>query len=153
MRAVDHVPPRYASGNTHRVVLVSPPATDAERLADLLADGLRAARLALDAARTDLPGDLLMGLADYAAGIRSEVVDAHDLLGEEGRAALEGYVETVDLYLDLDGLSEAGTAVVDGMRRALEASHRVAELLAAEAEIARHRQGLAAGDPASPPAG
>ena len=149
MRGGDCLPGGIASGNSHRVVLVSPPATDHERLQDLVADGVGAARRAM-AATEGLPPALLDALAPEAELIRRRVLEDRNLLRDDVRAALGQYADTAEAWLGAKGLDPAVAAVVEDVHRALGASHRVADLVAAGIEVQRLRHGAIGDDPRPP---
>lgn len=132
-------PTSFPSQNNHRLVVFNPdqkPA-DFDRIEDIGADALAHARRAL----TLLPG--LFTEAQNALGKVTDKIAAHvakrSLLNDEARLDLETAVETCAKLLADYGDDSVVAAVGEQLQEALDASHRVADLLAAEESIGWHR--------------
>ena len=131
-------PIAFAQGNTHRVVAYepdrAPPAF--ERLENTLADGLRAARLAL---AVELPVEAYRVLDPTAKALRDHILDKRRLLSQQCRHDLGYYLILARRWATMHGTTPEIEAVVAGLEEALDASHRVSELLGAERDIGWHR--------------
>ena len=132
------LPTAFAQGNTHRVVVYEPdralPAF--ERLEDTLADGLHAARRALS---IELPVEAHRVLEPTARVLRDHILDKRRLLSQQCRHDLGYYLVLARRWIAAHGAMPEVDAVVAGLEEALEASHRVSELLGAERDIGWHR--------------
>ena len=122
--------------NKHHVILDQRPETDFERIEDIGADAIRATRRALDWC------DLITG--DAAVQLRRELADLRDTvkrrsaMTRDARVSLRGFRDT----LQAQGQGGPDTALgplVAALHDAIEASERVADLLASERHIGRCR--------------
>lgn len=137
-------PTTFPSQNNHRLVIFNPdrkPA-DFERIEDIGANALTHARRALSL----LPG--LFTEAHNALGKVTDKIGAHvakrRLLNEDARLDLETAVDTCTKLLADYGDDSVVAAIGEQLQEALDASHRVADLLAAEEAIGWNR-GIASG--------
>lgn len=135
----DLYPAAVAQAHTYRVVHLQPDqaATDFERLEDLLADGLGAAREALTA--PGLPRGAEAAMGQPLRLLREHVLGRRRLLSEPCRGALASCIAAARGWSEEHGPTPVLEAVVGGLERALAVSHRVEELLAAEREIGAAR--------------
>lgn len=119
----------------HRVILESK-ATDFERIEDIGADAIRATRRALDWC------DLVSG--DAAVQLRRELADLRDIVERRSAMTLDA---RVSLRAFRDALMAQGQGgpdtalapLVSALHEAIEASERVADLLASERHIGHCR--------------
>lgn len=133
-------PTTFTTANTHRVVHLLPEhrPTDFTRIEHLAADATMQARTALS---------VLAGLypeaRDAMAAALSRLADhvgARCLLNDEARSALKSIVDACELLLQRNGDDAVVEAVQTHAQAALEGSHRVSDLLAAEASLSRIRR-------------
>lgn len=139
MTCATAMPTSYLRANTHRVVLLQPGnmPPDSERLVELLADGLRAARQVL-LAHGQHPATR-RAVDDAAARLREHVVVGRRLCADDVRGALEGYASALRASREGRGTAPEVEVALEHLERALEVSHRVDELLAAEAAVRERR--------------
>lgn len=131
-------PKTFPTNNTHRMVLFLDQRlhSDYERIEDILADAARYTRAAGEAI-AQLPYEALKPLQSWTRDL-----DKH---AERRRFRTEDYRHAAQSALrELARLDpELAPGLIDSamrnLRDALEASHRVTDLLAAEQEIARSR--------------
>ncbi|PTR11635.1 hypothetical protein [Cereibacter azotoformans] len=135
------IPTLIPTQNNHRVVhfIGNEPQRDLERLEEIAADGIASARDGL-ALVPLLPTHLFNPLHDVTHSLLPYVTDRR-LLNGRARQQLETFVEAMNrLRLQVN---EEDEALFDEIGRnvvaALDASNRVADLLAAEREIGRLR--------------
>ncbi|ABA81574.1 hypothetical protein GQF56_21725 [Rhodobacter sphaeroides] len=131
------IPTLIPAQNNHRVVHFTgnEPPRDFERLEEIAADGIAAARDAL-ALLPLLPTHLFNQLHGVAGELLPHVSDRR-LLNGRARQHLEAVVEVINrLRLQVDSEDEALFGEIGrNIIAALDASNRVADLLAAEKEI------------------
>lgn len=132
-------PTNFPTQNTHRVVHFHPEikSSDFDRIEDIGANALAHARQAL----TLLPGlytEAHNALAVVTDRIAAQVAKRR-LLTEDARLDLETAVDTCARLLADNGDDAVVAAVGEQLQEALDASHRVADLLAAEESIGWHR--------------
>jgi hypothetical protein len=132
-------PFRIPSDNSHRIILHQPDRrqTDFERLEDIGADALGAARAALGA-MTDLPYELFKPLQFHERVLR-DAVKQRRMVGQEFRDAVDHLLEAASDLPDDDTARETVQRLIQCLTEALAMSHRVADLLAAERDIGLHR--------------
>ncbi|MCA0273077.1 MAG: hypothetical protein LCH69_13590 [Proteobacteria bacterium] len=123
-------PNTFPTQNTHRVVLFQPDSIrpDFERLEDICADAIAAARTAFEAMER-LPHPLFKRI-ERPLDALAEAVNRRRVLTEDYRAALADMLRAL-------AEDEADLRLL--LRDALNLSNRVADLLAAEKDIAWHR--------------
>jgi hypothetical protein len=136
------VPTSFPRENTHRVVVFTPdrPTRDSDRLEDIAADALAAAREALLLIR-DLPGDLITPVEGLRLQLASEV-EEQAMLSEEFRTVAGALIEALGAVLPDDCPGELAKAVAC-LRAARQSSSRVSDLLAAERAIGAARKATA----------
>lgn len=132
-------PTTFPAQNSHRVVQFNGenPKTDFERLEDIAADGLRALRRALDLL-PELPTPVFNGLHAETKALRAHI-DRRRLLTDQCRLDLEVCLTRIDGMALEDDQAPEIARLAHLLGQALGASHRVADLLAAEKEIGFHR--------------
>lgn len=132
-------PTNFPTQNNYRIVHFNPDqlVVDFNRIEDIGADAIASARQAMT---------LLPGLYTEAHNRLAEVTDriaAHvakrRLLTEEARVDLETAVNTCLALLGENGEDTVVGAIGEHLQEALDASNRVADLLAAEESIGWHR--------------
>lgn len=132
-------PANFPTQNNHRIVHFNPDqlVVDFNRIEDIGADAIASARQAM----TLLPGlytDAHNRLADVTDRIAAHVAKRR-LLTEDARADLEAAVNTCLTLLEENGEDTVVGAIGEQLQEALDASNRVADLLAAEESIGWHR--------------
>jgi hypothetical protein len=132
-------PFRIPSDNSHRIVLHQPDrrGTDFERLEDIGADALGAARAALEAL-AELPYDLFKPL-QFHERIMRDAVKHRRMVGQEFRDAVGNLLEAASALPECEAAHETLDRLNRSLTEALALSHRVADLLAAERDIGLHR--------------
>lgn len=134
-----HMPHSFPTQNSHRLVVFQPDlrGTDFDRIEDIAADAITTARSAV-AAIEDLPYDIFKPIQSYEKILR-DAVERRRILTDDARLAMEEMLRQL-ARVEPD---EATAALLDrlmrSLRDALESSHRVADLLAAERDIGWHR--------------
>ena len=131
-----HHPNRFASD--HRIVLFhqgSQP--DFERLEDLTADAIRAARLGTECL-AELPHDLTKPLRTYIK-ILADAVGNQRVLSDDFRHAAGSVLGALDSADTTGGVPARVELATRHLHDALAISHRVSDLLAAERDIGWHR--------------
>jgi hypothetical protein len=133
------VPTSFPRENTHRVVVYTPdrPTRDSDRLEDIAADALAAAREALLLIR-DLPEDLKAPVEALQRRLASEVAE-QAMLSDGFRSAAAALIEAFGAVFPDDGPGELAKAVAC-LRAAQQSSLRVIDLLAAERAIGATRR-------------
>lgn len=133
------LPTTFPSQNTHRVVLHQQalPGTDFERLEDLTADATAAARRALEEV-DKLPYELVQA-HQRSIKMIGDFVGKRRVLSQDFRNAAELVLRALARADVADEAAQAHDAVMRNLRDALNLSHRVADLLAAERDIFWHR--------------
>lgn len=144
MRGTDRLPTSYPQGNTHRLVVHQPDqaSTEFERIEDLLADGLRHLRRAL--AVHDLPTEAGLALEPHARRVRELVLSKRRLLSDDTRHLVGAHLEAARRCAGEHSSTPALNGLIEALAAALEASEWVADLLAAERDVAWHRSAGAA---------
>lgn len=132
-------PTSIPTQNTYRLVHLFPESrsTDFNRLEDLAADATKHARAALslqDGLFTEAHNTLAKDMARLTGA-----VSARRLLTDDARGALEAIVAHCDRLLAEHGDDTVVEALQLQAQAALDASHRVADLLAAEDSIGHFR--------------
>lgn len=131
-------PTSYPTANTHRMVLFHDQKmhADFERMEDILADAARHVRTALEAI-TLLPYESYKPVQGWVGDL-TKAAEKRRFLTEDFRHTAQSALREL---AQLD--PEQAPGVIDRsmrhLRDALEASHRVNDLLAADQEITRHR--------------
>ena len=120
----------------HQLVIEQKPGTDFERLEDIGASAIAAARYAL--ARTQaLDGDTAYALRCELADLR-RIAEDRSALSKDARESLHGLIRLLKNRVDAD-ISPAVGPVLEALIESLTASERVADLLASERHIGRCR--------------
>jgi hypothetical protein len=137
------VPTSFPKENNHRLVVFTPdrPTRDSDRLEDIAADALAAAREALLLIR-DLPDDLKAPVEGLRDRLASEV-EEQAMLSDGFRNAAGALIEVLGEFLPDDGPGDL-TRAVACLRAARQNSSRVTDLLAAERAIRATRSTTAA---------
>lgn len=133
------VPTTFPAQNTRRLVHFHPDVqrSDFARIEDIGADAISAARTALAQLGT-LPTTLFNRLAPHLVTF-GEAVERRRVLNEEFRRTLADMLRTLE-GADVDSEdAHPHDLVCRALRDALDLSHRVADLLAAEKDIGWHR--------------
>lgn len=131
-------PTTFPTANTHRMVLFLDQQLhgDYERIEDILADAARYTRAASEAI-AQLPYEALKPLQSWSGDLGRHCEKRRFLNDDYRHAAQSALRELARLDPELaPGLIDSA---MRNLRDALEASHRVTDLLAAEQEIARSR--------------
>lgn len=131
-------PKTFPTNNTHRMVLFLDQQIhgDYERIEDILANAARHSRVAGEAI-AQLPYEALKAVQSWARDLEKHCEKQRFLTDDYRHAARCALRELARLEPELaPGLIDSA---MRNLRDALEASHRVADLLAAEQEIARSR--------------
>ncbi|MGC0222772.1 hypothetical protein [Pseudooceanicola nitratireducens] len=131
-------PTTFPTNNTHRMVLFLDQQLhgDYERIEDILASAARYSRAASEAI-AQLPYEALKPIQGWARDLDKHSERRRFLTDDYRHAAQSALRELARLEPELaPGLIDSA---MRNLRDALEASHRVADLLAAEQEIARSR--------------
>lgn len=132
-------PTTFPPANTHRVVHFLPEhrPTDFARIEDIAADAILHARMALSL-QSGLYTDAYNTLAAPMMRMTAHVV-ARRLLTDDARAALGDIVSQCEHLLQSNGDDTVLEAIQLQAQTALDASNRVADLLAAEVSVGRFR--------------
>ena len=132
-------PHHIAATNTFRLVhhTQDEQARDFDRIEDLLADGLAAARAALEALEL-LPHEMLKPIETWHRAV-TEQVGRRRLLNDQFRGDAEEILRRLARIDVAEADARAHDAVLRRLRDAVNLSHRVADLLAAEKDIGWHR--------------
>lgn len=142
MRRSDPLPTSYPQGNTHRIVLHRPDdAQEFSRIEDILGDGLRRLRRAMSI--DELPTEAGLMLEPCARRVRELVVSKRRLLSDDARHHVGTHLAAARRWAGEHGSTPALDRLVEDLAAALEASEWVADLIAAEREIAWHRNAAA----------
>ena len=131
-------PTTFPTANTHRMVLFLDQQLhgDYERIEDILANAARHTRAASEAI-AQLPYEALKSIQSWVRDLDKHCERRRFLTDDYRHAARSALRELARLDPELaPGLIDSA---IRSLRDALEASHRVADLLAAEQEIARSR--------------
>lgn len=133
------LPSSYQGTNIHRAVLTHEtlPGTDYDRLEDLVADAIAAARRAvqvLDSFNEALPRPIMRRVAYL-----KHCVKHRSVLNDFFRACAATVLERCDSMEALEAEADARDQARYQLRKAIELSHRVCDLLAADRELARRR--------------
>ena len=131
-------PTTFPTNNTHRMVLFLDQQLhgDYERIEDILADAARYTRAAGEAI-AQLPYEALKPLQSWARDL-DKYSERRRFLTDDYRHAARSALREL-ARLDPELAPELIDGAMRNLRDALEASHRVTDLLAAEQEIARSR--------------
>ena len=132
-------PTSFPVGNSHRVAHFFPqqPVRDFERLEEILADAIAAAREAM--ARLDtLPQTLWKPIEAEARALRAQI-GKRRLLSDDFRHAAEAILRRLARADIPEDAAEIAHLAAHRLRDALNLSHRVADLIAAERDIGWHR--------------
>ncbi len=132
-------PTSFPSGNSHRVALFLPeqPRDDFDRLEELTADGLRAARNALQTLKA-LPDESGRSLAaDLAELTRS--LELRRLLNDRFIAAASGVLCHLSQGAFQEATLEQIERAIHDLTEAVDLANRVRDLLAAERDVGWHR--------------
>jgi len=131
-------PTTFPTENTHRLVLFLDQKLhgDYERMEDNLADAARHMRRAEEAI-AQLPYDAFKPIQSWVRDLGKHV-EKRRFLTEDFRHAAQSALREL-AKLDPDEAPALIDSDTRHLRDALEASHRVTDLLAAEQEISRHR--------------
>ncbi|MBY6164621.1 hypothetical protein KUW14_02070 [Pseudooceanicola nitratireducens] len=131
-------PTTFPTENTHRLVVFLDQKLhgDYERMEDILADAARHLRRAEEAI-AQLPYDAFKPIQGWVRDLGKHAEKCRFLTDDFRHAAQSALRELAKLDPD-DAPALIGSAMRH-LRDALEASHRVTDLLAAEQEISRHR--------------
>jgi hypothetical protein len=135
------VPTSFSKENSHRVVLFTPdrPIRDSDRLKDIAADALAAARDALLLIR-DLPDEQKTSVEGLRGRLAAEV-EEQAMLSDGFRTAAAALIEAFEEVDDDSGVLLGAVAC---LRAARQNSLRVSDLLAAERAIGARRRTTAA---------
>lgn len=131
-------PTTFPTANTHRMVLFLDQQLhgDYEHIEDILANAARHTRAASEA-MAQLPYEALKRVQSWARDLDKHAERRRFLTDDYRHAARSALCELARLDPELaPGLIDSA---MRNLRDALEASHRVTDLLAAEQEIARSR--------------
>lgn len=132
-------PSIWPSTNVHRVAVFQPDLhVDVEKIETTLADAIGSARAAITA-MYDLRYETVKPLA-LSRRVLTEKVEARRILNDDFRHHAK---DLLSRLAKVDPEEEDGHAldiVMRGLRDALEGSHRVADLLAAERDVEWHRR-------------
>jgi hypothetical protein len=129
------MPKTFPSQNNHRSVVYQPDRyTDFDRLHDLCADAARAARSAL-ADMHKLPHDAMRPL-EFHRKVLSEELDRGRALTDNFRDAATALLAGIAAF-EPAADDRTRSAVLSNLTEALDRSHRVGDLVAAEKEIGR----------------
>lgn len=136
---MNQMPDSIPTGANHRIALLFPEHTpsDFERLEDLAADAIRAGRSAMQAAQ-DLPlfEDRALNRSLQTIG---ESISARKVMNEDFRNAAEDTLRRL-ARIDRDEQDAISFSnLLHTLAKALELSHRVADLLSAEQDIGWNR--------------
>jgi hypothetical protein len=133
------MPTTFPNQNNHRLVVYQPDLDrpDFERLEDIGADAIAAARSALETTGR-LPHALFKPVERQLAAL-TEAVDRRRVLSEDYRCALADMLRALAKVEVGDDEAEIHDQVSRALRDALNLSHRVADLLAAEKDIGWQR--------------
>ena len=131
-------PTSYPSANTHRMVLFHDQKmhADFERMEDILADAARHVRVALEAIAL-LPYDSYKPVQGWISEL-TKAAEKQRFLTEGFRHAAQSALREL-AKLDPEQSPGGIDRTMRHLRDALEASHRVSDLLAADQEISKHR--------------
>jgi hypothetical protein len=133
------MPTNFPTQNNHRVVLFFPEQSrdDFDRLEELTANGLRAARNALRLLQElKLPGDraLHANIAEFG-----EALEQRRLLNDQFRTIAASLLQRLGLQDPDEGTTETLDQIMRDLQEALSLSHRVSDLLASERDVGWHR--------------
>lgn len=131
-------PTSYPTANTHRMVLFHDQKLhgDFERMEDILADAARHLRAAL-AAMAQLPYDSFTPVQGWVGDL-TKAAETQRFLTEGFRHAAQSALREL-AKIDPEQAPGVIDRTMRHLRDALEASHRVSDLLAADQEISKHR--------------
>ncbi len=132
-------PTSFPTQNTHRVVLFQPDAIrpDFERLEDICADAVAAARTAFEA--TDRLPHPLFKLIERPLATLAEAVSRRRVLSDDYRFALGDMLRALAAAEIGDAEADLHYLLCTALRDALNLSNRVSDLLAAEKDIGWQR--------------
>lgn len=132
-------PTNFPASNTHRIVHFLPEhrPTDFARIEDIAADAINCARTALSL-QSGLYTEAYNDVAEAMMRLTAHVV-ARRMLTEDARSALGAVITTCERLLQANGDDTVLEAIQSQAQAALDASNRVADLLAAETSIGRIR--------------
>ena len=136
---MNQMPNSIPTSNNHRIALLFPEHTpsDFERLEDLAADAIRAGRSAMQAAQ-DLPQFEDRAL-NRSLQIIGKNISARRVVNEDFQNAVEDTLRRL-AHIDRDKQDAiAFSNLLHSLAKALELSHRVADLLSAEQDIGWNR--------------
>lgn len=133
------VPINFPTQNSHRVALFQPDIAhaDFDRIEDLTADAIAAARMA-QTQLEQLPHAILKPVDGLIRTITS-AVEQRSVLNDEFRNAAACIVQHLAGQDCSDEYADDLDLTMRYLRNALNLSHRVQDLLAAEREIGRYR--------------
>jgi hypothetical protein len=134
-----HMPNSFPTQNSHRLVVFQPDlrGTDFDRIEDIAADAITAARSAV-AAVENLPYDIFKPLQTDEKILR-DAVERRRILTDDVRLAMEDMLRQLARVESDEATAPRLDMLMRSLRDALEGSHRVADLLAAEKDIGWHR--------------
>jgi hypothetical protein len=134
-----HIPTTFATQNSHRLVVYQPDrrGTDFDRVEDIAADAIAATRAAV-AALDDLPYEIFKPFQTHEKILR-DAVERRRILTDDIRLVMEEMLRHLARLDPDDATAALLERLVGRLRDALEGSHRVADLLAAERDIGWHR--------------
>lgn len=131
-------PTSFSAGTSHRVVHFFPEATsDFDRVEDLLADALGAAREAVSMGHR-LDYGSFKPVQRWLEDIQKQV-DLGRLLNDDFRRAAGAVVDSLRENQPSPDAGDAQEAMLDRLADAVRLSYRVSDLLAAEKDIGWHR--------------
>ncbi|MCB1335966.1 MAG: hypothetical protein KDK10_00395 [Maritimibacter sp.] len=130
-------PSSFASGSSHRVALFPQPTSDFEKLEDMLADAIGAARDAVQHAPM-LDYECFKPLQTWMADIE-KCIDQGRLLSPDFRRPCDAALSSLRKNQPSADAASAHEHMTNGLATALQLSYRVSDLLAAERDIGWHR--------------
>lgn len=134
-----HMPKTFPKQTSQHIVLFQPDqrSPDSERVEDIAADAIAAARAAA-ALLEDLPYEIFKPMQAYGEILR-QAVERRRILTDDVRLAIEEMLRQLARAEADDPIASLIDRMMRRLRDALEGSHRVADLLAAERDIGWHR--------------
>ena len=130
-------PSSFASGSSHRVALFPQPTSDFERLEDMLADAISAARDAVQHAAL-IDYELYKPIQALMKDVEKQV-DLGRLLTDDFRRPCGAAWSSLSQSRPSADAAAAHEHMTDRLATALRLSHRVNDLLAAERDIGWRR--------------
>jgi hypothetical protein len=136
------MPTNFPTQNNHRVALFFPEQSrdDFDRLEELTANGLRAARNALRMLQELKPQEDRVLNANIAE--LRETLEQRRLLNDQFRAIAASLLRRLGLQDPDEGTTEPLDQIMRDLQEALSLSHRVSDLFAAERDVGWHRDRL-----------